>query len=64
MSAESGDVALTDGMVENLSLEEDIVNPWNVASKSATGVDYDKLISMFDFSLICFLVSVSRFPDM
>jgi hypothetical protein len=25
--------------------EEDIVNPWNVVSKSQTGVDYDKLIS-------------------
>jgi hypothetical protein len=25
--------------------EEDVVNPWNVASKSQTGVDYDKLIS-------------------
>ena len=25
--------------------EEDVVNPWNVVSKSETGVDYDKLIS-------------------
>jgi hypothetical protein len=25
--------------------EEDVVNPWNVVSKSQTGVDYDKLIS-------------------
>lgn len=24
---------------------EDFVDPWNVASKSETGVDYDKLIS-------------------
>lgn len=24
---------------------EDLVNPWNVESKSDTGVDYDKLIS-------------------
>jgi len=24
---------------------EDIVNPWDVVSKSAKGVDYDKLIS-------------------
>jgi hypothetical protein len=24
---------------------EDVVNPWNVVSKSETGVDYDKLIS-------------------
>lgn len=24
---------------------EDVVNPWTVVSKSATGVDYDKLIS-------------------
>jgi len=27
------------------STEEDVVNPWNVVSKSQTGVDYDKLIS-------------------
>ena len=48
MSAEGGDV-LTDGQVENLNLEDDIVNPWEVASKSATGVDYDKLISKFNW---------------
>jgi hypothetical protein len=24
---------------------EDVVDPWNVVSKSQTGVDYDKLIS-------------------
>jgi hypothetical protein len=24
--------------------EDDIVNPWSVASKSSKGVDYDKLI--------------------
>ena len=45
MSADCGDVAVTDGQVENLSLEDDIVNPWEVASKSASGVDYEKLIS-------------------
>lgn len=38
---------MADGGVENLSLEEDIVNPWNVASKSSTGVDYEKLIKRF-----------------
>ena len=47
MSADCGDVAVTDGQVENLSLEDDIVNPWEVASKSASGVDYEKLISKF-----------------
>lgn len=25
--------------------DDDVVNPWNVVSKSETGVDYDKLIS-------------------
>ena len=45
MSVDCGDVAVTDGQVENLSLEDDIVNPWEVASKSASGVDYEKLIS-------------------
>lgn len=28
--------------------EEDIVTPWNVATKNETGIDYDKLISEFD----------------
>jgi tryptophanyl-tRNA synthetase len=27
--------------------EEDVVNPWNVISKSETGIDYDKLISKY-----------------
>lgn len=36
--------------VEALSInvkneDDDIVDPWTVASKSETGVDYDKLIS-------------------
>jgi hypothetical protein len=28
-------------------VSEDIVNPWNVVSKSETGIDYDKLISKY-----------------
>ena len=31
---------------ENNNLE-DIVDPWNVVSKSDTGIDYDKLIGFF-----------------
>lgn len=27
--------------------EDDIVDPWNVQSKSDKGIDYDKLISRF-----------------
>ncbi len=27
--------------------DNDVVNPWDVAAKSETGVDYDKLISKF-----------------
>lgn len=27
--------------------EDDFVDPWNVASKSETGIDYDKLIRKF-----------------
>lgn len=30
-----------------VDLEEDLVDPWNVVSKSATGIDYDKLIKRF-----------------
>lgn len=40
--------------LENLSLEskeakdeDDVVDPWNVCSKSKTGIDYDKLISKY-----------------
>ena len=29
---------------------EDVVNPWNVASASETGVDYEKLIGKIIFS--------------
>ncbi len=35
--------------VETLKIQnegdDDVVDPWNVVSKSETGVDYDKLIS-------------------
>lgn len=37
-------------LANNISLEnqeEDIVDPWNVQSKSETGVDYDKLIGTY-----------------
>lgn len=44
---ESGAV---DVAVDNLTLtngdSDDFVDPWNVASTSDTGIDYDKLISM------------------
>lgn len=39
-----------DVVVDNLTLtngeSDDVVDPWNVASTSDTGIDYDKLISM------------------
>jgi hypothetical protein len=35
---------LRNSIVDSVA-EEDVVNPWNVVSKSQTGVDYDKLIS-------------------
>lgn len=33
-------LALNDG-------DDDFVDPWNVSSKSETGIDYDKLISKY-----------------
>lgn len=33
---------------ESGDADEDFVNPWNVVSKSDTGIDYDKLISTKD----------------
>ncbi|XP_046807991.1 tryptophan--tRNA ligase, cytoplasmic-like [Lucilia cuprina] len=32
--------------------QHDVVDPWNVASNSATGIDYDKLIKRFGSSRI------------
>uniref|UniRef100_A0A2S2RAQ2 Tryptophan--tRNA ligase, cytoplasmic n=1 Tax=Sipha flava TaxID=143950 RepID=A0A2S2RAQ2_9HEMI len=58
----------------NLSLEskddnceDDVVDPWNVCSKSKTGIDYDKLISRFgsskiDKKLISRIQSVTKKP--
>ena len=31
---------------DSTSADGDVVNPWEVQSSNATGVDYDKLISM------------------
>jgi len=45
VAEELSEVQLVDGGGE----EEDVVDPWNVASKSQTGIDYDKLISQFLF---------------
>ncbi|VVC27298.1 Aminoacyl-tRNA synthetase, class Ic,Tryptophan-tRNA ligase,Aminoacyl-tRNA synthetase, class I, conserved [Cinara cedri] len=49
----------TTASLENLTLsskesdiEDDQVDPWNVCSKSKTGIDYDKLISRFGCSKI------------
>lgn len=45
MTEETNDI---EKKVENMTtknLEEDVVNPWEVASSSDKGVDYDKLIS-------------------
>lgn len=36
----------------DLTVEEDIVDPWNVVSKSETGIDYNKLIEKFGCSKI------------
>nr|CAH7761868.1 unnamed protein product [Callosobruchus chinensis] len=40
--------------INNIALnnDEDIVDPWNVVSKSETGVDYDKLVQKFGSSKI------------
>lgn len=45
MSQETQDLEKKMDGVSTKDLEEDIVNPWEVASASDKGVDYDKLIS-------------------
>lgn len=41
------ELVIENGKEAEISKEgsEDVVDPWNVISTSATGVDYDKLIS-------------------
>ena len=44
--------------------EEDFVDPWNVASKSDTGIDYDKLIRKLTnphLEIILFYIFFSSF---
>lgn len=44
MAGKMDDLKVEDG--PNVTEEdEDVVNPWDVSSSSAKGVDYDKLIS-------------------
>lgn len=38
-----------------INLEDDVVDPWNVVSKSETGIDYDKLISMVFYTVNYFV---------
>lgn len=49
MSGEAETVPVA-AAIENLAIanegNDDFVDPWNVASASDTGIDYDKLISM------------------
>lgn len=40
------DISIKDNKMETVD-EDDVVNPWEVATSSATGVDYDKLIKRF-----------------
>lgn len=49
------DISIKDNKMETGD-EDDVVNPWEVATSSATGVDYDKLISkqsIFFWQRIC-----------
>lgn len=46
--------------INNLNLNndhdesEDVVDPWNVVSKSETGVDYNKLIRKLQYFLVLY----------
>lgn len=39
------------------SHDDDIVDPWNVSSTSAAGIDYDKLIGKLDCHSLIILIS-------
>lgn len=45
MAAEAPAEKLAAMDIESTEEQTDVVNPWNVASSSAKGIDYDKLIS-------------------
>ncbi|XP_046402769.1 tryptophan--tRNA ligase, cytoplasmic [Ischnura elegans] len=45
------DLSLSNTTVKD-DVEEDVVNPWNVSTKSATGIDYGKLIKRFGSSKV------------
>ena len=47
MALTDRNVDVADGQSDD---EEDQVDPWSVTSKSAKGVDYDKLISTYGIS--------------
>lgn len=46
-----GDMSIKDEEKQEAGDEDDVVNPWEVATHSATGVDYDKLISEYSISV-------------
>lgn len=46
-----------------ISLDDDVVDPWNVVSKSETGIDYDKLISMLFNSVTILIFNNEYFAE-
>lgn len=54
---------MAEAQLNKLSVNEDddFVDPWTVAGKSETGIDYEKLISKYTFTLILqyYLVSTN-----
>lgn len=60
------DISIKDNKMETVD-EDDVVNPWEVATSSATGLDYDKLIKRFgstkiDDALLQRIEKVTRKP--
>lgn len=47
-SPPSEDSAPFNGAAEDGTNDEDTVNPWNVSTSNAKGVDYDKLIGAME----------------
>lgn len=52
MTEESNDIAQKVEEMTTKEMDEDVVNPWEVASSSEKGVDYDKLIKRFGSSKV------------
>lgn len=54
----SGEVVNNFDKLKVSNSEDDVVDPWNVVSKSETGIDYDKLIRTCVFMFVKYVFTL------